>query len=74
MSLEEMRAAIAAYNGELPTIVESEKYEDSEQFVGKINGERHEALSPIALALVRVLGDEPKSCCGNCCDSNCGCF
>jgi len=75
MTNEELRAQVA--ESELPVLKRFEKYEDSEQYVGPMFGEKSEAVSPVASALEKALGIDrdakSQDCCGNCCDSNCSC-
>ena len=70
MTTEEIRAQIASM-GELPQKVESERYEDSQQFVGPMGGAKVATPTSGALAMLEALGEvEPGNGCGC---SNCSC-
>lgn len=86
MTDQELRSQVESAG--IPMVGRTERYEDSNQFIGKILGETTRAPSPIALAFVRAcgMGSEPgeedtadQSCspctgsCGVACDSDCGC-
>ena len=85
MDLQDIRDAVES-NG-IPMIKRTEKYEDSDVFIGKVFGETVASESPVALELRRAcgLGGEPaeeaacqsssccSSSCGVACDSDCDC-
>lgn len=74
MSIEEIQAVLAEYHGKPPTITESERYEDSEQFVGQVFGEKHEFTTQTAEKFFEAAKMFAGDSCGNGCDSNCSCF
>ena len=68
----------------IPTIGRTERYENSEKFVGTVFGPTVRSESEFALAFRRACGlggeaaeeaaCQPSSCCGIGCDSDCECL